>query len=165
MDTVDTATRSKMMSSIRGKDTGPEMLVRRFLHGQGYRYRIHRKDLPGKPDIVISRPKVCIFVHGCFWHRHPGCPFATTPKTRPEFWNEKFQKNVMRDLANIDALEAAGWNVLIVWECQLKKDPETLERLEQKLRLLSPGKASGGNAVAPSSGTCLERFIHAKPRE
>lgn len=149
MDTVDTATRSKMMSSIRGKDTGPEMVVRRFLHGQGYRYRIHRKDLPGKPDIVIPRLKVCIFVHGCFWHRHPGCPFATIPKTRNEFWNEKFQKNVMRDLSNINTLEAAGWNVLIVWECQLKKDPQTLERLEQKLRLLSPGKATDGNAAAP----------------
>lgn len=149
MDTVDTATRSKMMSSIRGKDTGPEMVVRRFLHGQGYRYRIHRKDLPGKPDIVIPRLKVCIFVHGCFWHRHPGCPFATIPKTRPEFWNEKLQKNVMRDLANIDTLEAAGWNILIVWECQLKKDPQTLEKLEQKLRLLSPDKATDGNAATP----------------
>lgn len=153
MDTVDTATRSKMMSAIRGKDTGPEMVVRRFLHGQGYRYRIHRKDLPGKPDIVVPRLKVCIFVHGCFWHRHPGCPFATTPKSRLEFWHEKFQKNVARDLANIDALEAAGWNVLIVWECQLKKDAETLNRLEQKLRLLSSGKASRGNTAAPSAGT------------
>ncbi|MXR32153.1 very short patch repair endonuclease [Pseudomonas sp. PICF6] len=153
MDTVDIATRSKMMSAIRGKDTCPEMVVRRFLHGRGYRYRIHRKDLPGKPDIVVPRLKVCIFVHGCFWHRHPGCSFATTPKTRPEFWNEKFEKNVARDLANIDALEAAGWNVLIVWECQLKKNPETLNRLEQELRLLSSGKASRGNAAAPSAGT------------
>lgn len=137
MDTVDTVTRSRMMSSIRGKDTKPEMVVRRFLHGRGYRYRIHRKDLAGKPDIVIPRLKVCIFVHGCFWHRHPGCPYATNPKTRSEFWNEKFQKNVARDLANIDLLGAAGWNVLVVWECQLKKDPETLDRLDQKLRLLS----------------------------
>jgi DNA mismatch endonuclease Vsr len=165
MDTVDTATRSKMMSAIRGKDTGPEMVVRRFLHGQGYRYRIHRKDLPGKPDIVIPRLKVCIFVHGCFWHRHPGCPFATTPKTRSEFWNEKFQKNVARDLAHIDALEAAGWNVLIVWECQLKKEPETLNRLEQKLRLLSSGKAFRGNSTTPSAGICFEGYLHAKPSE
>lgn len=144
MDTVDSATRSRMMSSIRGKDTGPEMAVRRFLHGQGYRYRLHRKDLPGRPDIVISRLKVCIFVHGCFWHRHPGCPFATTPKTRPEFWNEKFYKNVVRDLANIDALSAAGWSVLIVWECELKRGPEILERLEQKLRQFLPRGASPG---------------------
>ena len=153
MDTVDSATRSKMMSAIRGKDTGPEMVVRRFLHRQGYRYRIHRKDLPGKPDIVIPRLKVCIFVHGCFWHRHPGCPFATTPKTRPEFWSEKFQKNVTRDLANINALEAAGWSVLIIWECQLRKEPETLSRLEQKLRLLSRVKPARGKAAAPSPGT------------
>lgn len=137
MDIVDSATRARMMSGIRGKNTVPEMLVRRFLHARGYRYRVHRKDLPGKPDLVLPRLKVCIFVHGCFWHRHPGCVYATTPKTRPEFWSEKFQKNVRRDLANIDALEAAGWNVLIVWECHLKNDPDTLERVAEKLRLIA----------------------------
>ncbi|MBI6886074.1 MULTISPECIES: very short patch repair endonuclease [Pseudomonas] len=139
MDTVDTATRSKMMSAIRGKDTGPEMIVRRFLHGRGYRYRVHRKDLPGNPDIVIPRLKVCIFVHGCFWHRHPYCPYATTPKTRPDFWSEKFRKNVARDLVNIGALEAGGWHVLIIWECELKKGHDALDCLEHKLRLLSLG--------------------------
>lgn len=137
MDIVDSETRARMMSGIRGKNTVPEMLVRRFLHARGYRYRVHRKDLPGKPDLVLPRLKVCIFVHGCFWHRHPGCVYATTPKTRPEFWSEKFQKNVRRDLANIDALEAAGWNVLIVWECHLKNDPNTLERVAEKLRLIA----------------------------
>lgn len=137
MDIVDSATRARMMSGIRGKNTVPEMLVRRFLHARGYRYRVHRKDLPGKPDLVLPRLKVCIFVHGCFWHRHPGCVYATTPKTRPEFWSEKFQKNVRRDLANIDALEAAGWTVLIVWECHLKNDPDTLERVAEKLRLIA----------------------------
>lgn len=137
MDVVDSATRSRMMSGIRGKNTAPEMLVRRFLHARGYRYRLHRKDLPGKPDLVLPRLKVCIFVHGCFWHRHPGCAYATTPKTRPEFWKEKFQKNVMRDLANISALEDAGWNVLTVWECHLKNDPEALERLAEKLRIIA----------------------------
>lgn len=149
MDTVDTATRSRMMSAIRGKDTVPEMVVRRFLHSRGYRYRIHRKDLAGKPDIVIPRLKVCIFVHGCFWHRHPGCPYSTIPKTRPEFWEEKFQKNVARDLANISSLEAAGWNVLIIWECQLKKELSTLDRLEWKLRLLSSDQASSKKTVTP----------------
>lgn len=163
MDTVDTATRSKMMSAIRNKDTGPEMIVRRFLHGRGYRYRLHRKDLAGKPDIVIPRLKVCIFVHGCFWHRHPGCPYATTPKTRTEFWNEKFQKNVARDLANIAALEAAGWDVLIVWECQLKKDVETLDRLERKLRLLSPSEGYRENAAMPSADSGSGGHLHAKP--
>lgn len=140
MDIVDSGTRARMMSGIRGKNTVPEMLVRRFLHARGYRYRVHRRDLPGKPDLVLPRLKVCIFVHGCFWHRHPGCVYATTPKTRPEFWSEKFQKNVKRDLANIDALEAAGWSVLIVWECHLKNDPDTLERLAEKLRLIASGQ-------------------------
>jgi len=140
MDIVDPATRSRMMSGIRGKDTVPEMMVRRFLHGRGFRYRLHRKELPGRPDLVLPRLKVCIFVNGCFWHRHPGCVFATTPKTRPEFWNEKFQKNVVRDLANIEALNNAGWNVLILWECQLKNDPNTLEQLEKKLRLIASGR-------------------------
>ncbi|MBV4542148.1 very short patch repair endonuclease [Pseudomonas vlassakiae] len=137
MDTVDSATRSRMMSGIRGKDTAPEMLVRRFLHNRGYRYRLHRKDLPGNPDIVIPRLKVCIFVHGCFWHRHPGCRYATTPKTRLEFWGDKFQKNIARDAANTLALEARDWTVLIVWECQLKKDPETLSRLEHRLQMIA----------------------------
>lgn len=137
MDIVDSATRSRMMSGIRGKNTAPEMLVRRFLHARGYRYRIHRKDLPGKPDLVLPRLKVCIFVHGCFWHRHSGCAYATTPKTRHEFWEEKFQKNVKRDSANIEALESAGWHVLIVWECSLKNDPDTLEGLYEKLRVIA----------------------------
>ncbi|WP_033056752.1 very short patch repair endonuclease [Pseudomonas mandelii] len=137
MDIVDSETRSRMMSGIRGKNTVPEMMVRRFLHARGYRYRLHRKDLPGKPDLVLPRLKVCIFVHGCFWHRHPGCAYATTPKTRPEFWKEKFQKNVMRDLANLNALENAGWNVLTIWECNLKNDPEALEVLAEKLRVIS----------------------------
>lgn len=153
MDIVDPDTRSKMMSAIRGKNTVPEMVVRRFLHARGYRYRLHRKDLPGKPDLVLTRLKVCIFVHGCFWHRHPGCALATSPKTRPEFWSEKFQKNVERDLANIEALKTAGWNVLIIWECQLKKDSGALPMLDQTLRLLdtahSPqeglGKAVSGD--------------------
>jgi DNA mismatch endonuclease (patch repair protein) len=161
VDTVDAATRSRMMSGIRSKDTKPEMAVRRFLHAQGYRYRIHRKDLAGKPDIVIPRLKTCIFVHGCFWHRHPGCPYATTPKTRPEFWNEKFQKNVARDLANIAALAAGGWNVLIIWECQLKKDPETLGRLEEKLQLLSRGKANATHATSSTTHTRLARHLQA----
>lgn len=138
MDVVDAATRSKMMSQIRGKNTGPEMAVRRFLHGLGYRFRIHRKDLPGNPDLVLPSLKVCIFVHGCFWHRHTNCVFASTPKTRPEFWSEKFQKNVARDTAAVDALESAGWKVIIIWECQLKNDPETLPKLHSTLRRFRP---------------------------
>lgn len=133
MDVVDQATRSRMMSGIRGKDTKPEIKVRKYLYAAGYRYRIHRKDLPGNPDLVLTKLKVCLFVHGCFWHRHVGCRYATSPKTRPEFWNEKFEKNVVRDLKNIQALEALGWTVLVIWECQLKKDTQALAKLKWKL--------------------------------
>ncbi len=133
MDVVDQATRSRMMSGIRGKDTKPEMTVRKYLHALGYRYRIHRRDLPGNPDLVLTKLRVCLFVHGCFWHRHVGCRFATNPKTRTAFWNEKFEKNVARDLANIQALEELGWTVLVIWECQLKESDQALEKLKQKL--------------------------------
>lgn len=109
------------MAAIRGKNTVPEMSVRRFLHAHGYRFRIHRKDLPGKPDIVMPKLRTCIFVHGCFWHRHPGCRYAYIPKSRLDFWMPKFAKNVERDEAAQAALRALGWNVVIVWECETKK--------------------------------------------
>lgn len=125
MDIVDQRTRSRMMAGIKGKDTKPEMVVRRYLHACGYRFRLHRKDLPGKPDIVLAKLKTCIFVHGCFWHRHIGCRYATTPKTREDFWNDKFRANVARDLRAIQALEDAGWRVLIVWECEIRHSRET----------------------------------------
>lgn len=121
MDIVDSATRSRMMAAIRGKNTGPEIVVRRYLHAHGYRFRIHRKDLPGKPDIVMPKLRTCIFVHGCFWHRHPDCKYAYTPKSRLDFWLPKFAKNVERDLAAQSALRALGWNVVIIWECETKK--------------------------------------------
>lgn len=121
MDIVDSATRSRMMAAIRGKNTGPEIVVRRYLHAHGYRFRIHRKDLPGKPDIVMPKLRTCIFVHGCFWHRHPDCKYAYTPKSRLDFWLAKFAKNVERDLAAQSALRALGWNVVIIWECETKK--------------------------------------------
>lgn len=109
------------MAAIRGKNTGPEIVVRRYLHAHGYRFRIHRKDLPGKPDIVMPKLRTCIFVHGCFWHRHPNCKYAYTPKSRLDFWLPKFTKNVERDQAAQSALRALGWNVLIIWECETKK--------------------------------------------
>ncbi|WP_372238810.1 very short patch repair endonuclease [Pseudomonas sp. PAMC 29040] len=95
-----------MMAAITGKNTQPELTLRRFLYALGYRFRLHRKDLPGKPDIVMPKLLTCIFVHGCFWHRHAGCPYATTPKTRSEFWAAKFSRNVERDLENVQALQA-----------------------------------------------------------
>ncbi|MFJ4392207.1 very short patch repair endonuclease [Pseudomonas soli] len=134
MDTVDSVTRSRMMAGIKGRNTRPEMIVRRFLHANGYRFRLHRRDLPGSPDIVLSRLRVCIFVHGCFWHRHLGCHHTTSPKTRVDFWQEKFNKNVERDARAKDALLADGWKVLTIWECELKSSSSTLENVLDFLR-------------------------------
>lgn len=117
-DIVDSKTRSRMMAGIRGKDTKPEMIVRRALHKAGYRFRLHRKDLPGKPDIVLPRYRTAIFVHGCFWHGHD-CKHFKWPKTRPDFWREKIEKNVERDRRAIAELERLGWNVKVIWECQV----------------------------------------------
>jgi DNA mismatch endonuclease (patch repair protein) len=114
-------TRSYNMSRIRGKDTKPEMLVRRFLHGQGFRYRLHVKDLPGKPDIVLPKYKTVIFVHGCFWHGHEGCRYYVVPKTRTDWWLEKINRNVLNDQFSKQLLITQGWNVIEIWECELKR--------------------------------------------
>ncbi|MCD5985098.1 very short patch repair endonuclease [Pseudomonas sp. CDFA 610] len=133
MDVVDSATRSRMMSAIKGKNTRPELLVRKFLHAHGFRFRLHRKDLPGNPDIVMPKLKTCIFVHGCFWHRHAGCRYATMPKTRPLFWAEKFAKNVKRDLQSSLTLQQSGWRVITIWECQLKDPKPVMSALINQL--------------------------------
>lgn len=118
-DTLSKAERSERMSRIRGKDTKPELLLRRSLHALGFRFRLHVGALPGKPDIVLPKYRAVIFVHGCFWHRHPGgCNVANVPKSNVEFWIEKFRTNVRRDRRNKKALVADGWTVLTVWECQ-----------------------------------------------
>jgi DNA mismatch endonuclease (patch repair protein) len=122
VDHLDTAKRSWNMSRIRGKDTKPEIAVRKMLHAAGFRFRLHVKDLLGKPDIVLPKWKAVVFVHGCFWHRHEGCKDASAPKSRTEWWQEKFEKNVANDLKNRSALEATGWKVVVVWECELKKN-------------------------------------------
>ena len=116
------------MSRIRNRDTKPEKLVRSILHRKGYRFRLHRKDLPGKPDIVLPRYKKVILVHGCFWHRHKGCRFAYNPKSRQDFWQEKFNKTVWRDQIVADQLRKQGWQVYVIWECDTK-DIDHLERL------------------------------------
>ena len=108
-----------MMAGIRGRDTKPELLLRHALHRQGMRFRLHRRDLPGRPDIVMPKARLAVFVHGCFWHRHPGCRKATTPKSNSKFWARKFSDNRSRDERNIDALVNLGWRVAIVWECAL----------------------------------------------
>jgi len=117
MDVVDRATRSRMMAGIKGRDTKPERVVRSWLHQAGFRFRLHRRDLPGSPDIVLPRWNAVIFVHGCFWHRHPGCAKASTPRTRARFWHDKFAGNIERDRRNILALRRLGWRVKVVWEC------------------------------------------------
>lgn len=119
------------MSRIRGKDTKPEMLVRRYLHGRGLRYHLHTRDLPGKPDIVLPRFRTVVFVHGCFWHRHEHCRYFVVPKTRTEFWLTKIGRNVANDEKHRSELQSQGWRVLTVWECELKPAvrDRTLERL------------------------------------
>lgn len=119
-DIVDSATRSRMMSGIKGRNTKPERLVRSYLHAAGFRFRLHRKDLPGCPDIVLPRYRAIIFVHGCFWHRHEGCYLASFPATRVDFWESKFAANVERDRRNETTLAEAGWRVIIIWECQIR---------------------------------------------
>ncbi|HWD88630.1 MAG TPA: DNA mismatch endonuclease Vsr [Mucilaginibacter sp.] len=114
-------TRSYNMSRIRSKDTRPEMLVRRFLHKNGFRYRLHVKNLPGKPDIVLSKYKTVIFIHGCFWHGHEGCKYYVVPKTRTEWWLQKIGTNIMNDTNAEIALKSAGWKIIKIWECQVKK--------------------------------------------
>lgn len=123
-DVVSKLKRSQMMSGIKGKNTGPEMQVRRFLHSSGFRYRLHRKDLPGAPDIVLTRYRVAIFVHGCFWHRHPGCKYASTPATRQEFWLAKLDGNRLRDNRDQASLLGMEWRVAVIWECALRHSPQ-----------------------------------------
>lgn len=117
-DIVPKDVRSRMMSRIGGKNTRPERAVRSCLHRMGYRFRLHRKDLPGRPDIVLPRHTIVLFVHGCFWHRHPGCKYAYRPKSNVPFWKEKFRKNIARDRRNESALRKLGWRVIIIWECE-----------------------------------------------
>ncbi len=118
MDVHSPTQRSFNMSKIRGKDTRPEMVVRRWLWANGYRYRLHRKDLPGRPDIVLPKYHAVIFVHGCFWHRH-GCKYSTFPSTRQNFWQTKFEGNVQRDKDNQARLTSQGWRVFVLWECEI----------------------------------------------
>lgn len=129
MDNLTEKQRSHIMSSIRGKDTRPEMMVRRICHRLGYRFRLHRRDLPGTPDLVFPRHKKVILVHGCFWHQHSKCGSDRRPKGNREFWNAKLDRNVQRDARNIRQLRKFGWGVMIVWECQLKDINRTARRI------------------------------------
>ena len=134
-DVHSKATRSYNMSRIKGKNTKPEMLVRKFLHAAGFRYRLHVKDLPGKPDIVLPKYMTVIFVHGCFWHGHEHCKYYVVPKTKTDWWLEKINGNIANDSKAIKALRKAGWKIITLWECDLKKVTieKTLSTLLSKL--------------------------------
>lgn len=125
------------MRRVRSTDTTPERKVRSLLHRLGFRFRLHRKDLPGKPDIVFPKYSAVVFVHGCFWHRHPGCPHATTPATRQDYWLPKFKRTMERDRRNQRELRRRGWNVIVVWECELRDLDQLAHRLTSAL---APGQ-------------------------
>ncbi|PDS98985.1 very short patch repair endonuclease [Rhizobium sp. S9] len=129
MDRFSPSERSRIMSAVRGRDTRPEMRVRRVAHALGLRFRLHRKDLPGVPDLVFPKHRLVLFVHGCFWHRHEGCPRASIPQSRREFWIEKLTKNVTRDQRVKAVLEEIGWRVEVIWECETKRDDLIRERI------------------------------------
>lgn len=130
-DRLSPERRSWLMSRVRSEDTSAELRVRSAIHRLGFRFRLNRRDLPGKPDLVFPKRRTVLFVHGCFWHRHRNCPKAGTPKTRTEFWQEKFHRNVDRDTAATEALETLGWKVEVVWECETKKEDTLAARLHQ----------------------------------
>ena len=137
MDTLTPAARSALMSRIRSKDTKPEMEVRRLVHGLGFRYRLHDRDLPGHPDLVFASRGRIIFVHGCFWHRHETCKDARWPKSNLDFWKPKLEGNRLRDKANQKTLKRLGWKLLIIWECQLREDGKLAEKI---LRFMEDGR-------------------------
>jgi DNA mismatch endonuclease (patch repair protein) len=130
VDVLTKEKRSWNMGQVRDKNTKPELIVRSLLHRHGFRFRLHKKKLPGKPDIVLFKYRTIVFVHGCFWHRHENCSDATVPKTRTEFWTQKFSENVKRDTENHAALRKLGWNVLIVWECETANQDKLIDRLK-----------------------------------
>ena len=132
--------RSDIMRAVKRAHTAPEIIVRQELHALGLRFRLHRRDLPGSPDIVLPRLRTVIFVHGCFWHRHSDCRYATTPKTRQEYWLPKFAANIERDVRKEAQLQALGWRVLLVWECETKRREELTLRLRRELKLFEAAR-------------------------
>ncbi|HIG28349.1 MAG TPA: DNA mismatch endonuclease Vsr [Verrucomicrobiales bacterium] len=134
VDHLTVRERSWNMSRIRSKDTKPETTVRSLLHRLGFRFRLHRRDLPGYPDIVLPKHRTVVFVHGCFWHRHKGCKYASNPGTRVEFWQKKFRDNVTRDKRNLKDLKKDGWKVIVVWECELRELDHIASRLAYEIR-------------------------------
>jgi len=150
-DVVDHETRSRMMAAVRNRHTEPEMRVRRYLHAAGLRFRLHARNLPGVPDLVLPKYRAVVFVHGCFWHQHPRCPKAKLPATNSSFWSEKLIGNARRDLVTLKALREAGWKALVVWECETR-DLDRLKRLVSQIRGPAPPRRlpvtrTGSNTV------------------
>ncbi len=133
MDTLTPEQRSRLMASVKCRDTKPELIVRSLIHRAGYRFRLHCRNLPGCPDVVLPRHGKIVLVHGCFWHRHRGCGLASVPKSRVLYWNEKFEANMRRDKRTRRKLKALGWSVMVVWECETRKPAKLLARLERFL--------------------------------
>ena len=155
IDIVDTKRRSEMMASVRSRNTAPELAVRRIAHRMGLRFRLHRKDLPGHPDLVFPKHRLAVFVHGCFWHRHEGCRHASMPKSRTATWAGKFAANVERDARQQTALGSLGWRVLVVWECEIKNETAVEHRLAA---LIGRGRADSERG---SSGSTANVESHA----
>ena len=148
IDIVDSQRRSELMANIRGWDTAPECAVRRIAHRMGLRFRLRRKNLPGRPDLVFPKHRLAVFVHGCFWHQHDECQYAHIPKSRTEYWKAKFARNVERDKENEEALRSLGWNVLVVWECEVGDEEGVEERLKAAIR------SSGTNLDMGKNRSC-----------
>lgn len=139
VDQISAERRSAVMATIKGKNTGPELRVRKTAHAMGLRYRLHRMDLPGKPDLVFPILRTALFVHGCFWHQHKGCKRASIPKSKTEYWYAKLTRNVARDAATIPALEAIGWRPVVIWECETKDEAQLRQIIaERVLRIKQP---------------------------
>ncbi len=137
MDIYSQKKRSEIMSKISGKDTKPEILVRKFLFSKGFRYRVNDKQYPGSPDIVLPKFKTAIFIHGCFWHGHPGCKASRLPETRKEFWEKKVNDTKLRDKMKIRALKKMGWNFIVIWQCEIKNTENRQKRLGSLLEEIS----------------------------
>ena len=159
-DIVDSKRRSELMARIRSRDTAPELAVCRIAHRMGLRFRLHRKDLPGRPDLVFPKHRLAVFVHGCFWHRHEGCRHASMPRSRVAFWTEKFAANVARDARQQAALNEVGWRVLVIWECETRDEEAVERRLATSVKTGWSGNqeesvgrvgrgVDGANALAP----------------
>lgn len=158
VDTLSKNRRSWNMSRVRGKDTKPELIVRSVLHRIGFRFRLHVNRLPGKPDIVLQKYRTVVFVHGCFWHRHKRCPDASVPKSRTDFWIQKFTGNVERDRSNRTALRRSGWKVIVVWECEATKKEKLAARLCREIK--NPRKTFPAHPI-----DSLERSVSQSARQ